>query len=68
MAPEGRTGPLPHAAHLTLAGEGVAALGDGEGVPVAEADVGVGEVDEQRRAVVSLGGGGWRSLLDAVVD
>lgn len=71
---QGRAGPLPRAAHLTLAGEAATTVGDGDGVPVTEADVGFAEVDVQAVVVsgVAIGtpgrGLGRRCLLDAVVD
>lgn len=40
-------GPLPHAAHLGLAGQTVAGAGHRHRVPVLEADVGAVEVDKE---------------------
>lgn len=46
MLPQCRARPLPHAAELGLAGQ-AAVRRHGDGVPVLEADVGTGEVDEE---------------------
>lgn len=51
---EGGAGPLPGAAHVTLARELVAAMGDRNGVPRSEGGVGVGQVDEQWGLFVGL--------------
>lgn len=68
VAREGGTGPLPHAAHLTLADEVGASRRDGLGVPVAEADVGTGEVDEEvGPGFIDRDVGRW-CFLYAVVD
>lgn len=70
VAPQRGARPLPDAAHLGLAGEDVAAGRHRHGVPVLEADVGAGEVEEQLRGagLRGCGRGGWRGFLDAVVD
>lgn len=71
-----RASPLPKASHAALAGELVAVLGDGHGVPVIEAHVRLLEVDEEGVGIGdccdaggAVGAGlGWRRFLDAVVD
>lgn len=67
VACERGTGPLPHAAHLTLADEVRASRCDGLGVPVAEADIGTREVDEEVGPGFIDGVGRW-CFLYAVVD
>ncbi len=46
MLPKPRARPLPGTAQLGLAGEAVPARRHGDGVPVLEADVGTGQVEE----------------------
>lgn len=46
MSPERRAGPFPDTTHLGLTRELVAPGGDWHWVPVAETDVGVGQVEE----------------------
>lgn len=48
MRTQWRAGPFPDTAHFTLSCQSIAVGSNGNWMPVLEADVGVGEIHEQR--------------------
>lgn len=47
MRPKRGAGPLPHSSHLGLTSQAVTVRSHGRWMPMAETDIGIGEVNEQ---------------------